>query len=198
MHTCSVTSLVPNFFATLWTIAHKAPLLWDSPGKNTGVGCRFLLQGIFPTQGSNPGLLHCRQTLWRLSKWVAIPSFRGSSQHRDRTWVSWVSCIAGEFITTDPPGKPLWIVRTPQKRTKSQKWRNNHWNYFKVLNYPEVKKVSKLKGHFDSKTNQPHTSSIIVEFQNTGHRQTVLRASRKKGQVAYSTIYIAYRIVEYI
>ena len=35
---------------------------WDSPGKNTGVGCHFLLQGIFLTQGSNPGLLHCRQT----------------------------------------------------------------------------------------------------------------------------------------
>ena len=37
------------------------------PGKNTGVGYHFLLQGIFPTQGSNPGLLHCRQTLYRLS-----------------------------------------------------------------------------------------------------------------------------------
>ena len=36
---------------------------WDSPGKNTGVGCHFLLQAIFPTQGSNPGLPHCRQTL---------------------------------------------------------------------------------------------------------------------------------------
>ena len=36
---------------------------WDSPGKSTGVDCHFLLQGIFPTQGSNPGLLHCRQTL---------------------------------------------------------------------------------------------------------------------------------------
>ena len=31
----------------------------DSPGKNTGVGCHALLQGIFPTQGSNPGLLYC-------------------------------------------------------------------------------------------------------------------------------------------
>ena len=40
---------------------------WDFPGKNTGVGCRFLLQGIFPTQGSNPGLLHCRQMLYHLS-----------------------------------------------------------------------------------------------------------------------------------
>ena len=35
----------------------------DSPGKNTGVGCHALSQGIFPTQGSNPGLLHCRQIL---------------------------------------------------------------------------------------------------------------------------------------
>ena len=39
----------------------------DSPGKNTGVGCHSLLQGIFPTQGSNPDLLHCRQTLYHLS-----------------------------------------------------------------------------------------------------------------------------------
>ena len=36
---------------------------WDFPGKNTGVGCHFLLHGIFPTQGLNPGLLHCTQML---------------------------------------------------------------------------------------------------------------------------------------
>ena len=35
----------------------------DFPGKNTGVGCHFLLQEIFPFQGLNPGLPHCRQTL---------------------------------------------------------------------------------------------------------------------------------------
>ena len=40
---------------------------WDFPGKNTGVGCHFLLQEIFLTQGLNPGLLHCRQTLYHLS-----------------------------------------------------------------------------------------------------------------------------------
>ena len=40
---------------------------WDSPGKNTGVGCHVLLQGIFPTQGSNPGLLQCRWILYHLS-----------------------------------------------------------------------------------------------------------------------------------
>ena len=39
----------------------------NSPGQNTGVGSLSLLQGIFPTQGSNPGLLHCRQILYQLS-----------------------------------------------------------------------------------------------------------------------------------
>ena len=40
---------------------------WSFPGQNTGVGSLSLLQGIFPTQGSNPGLLHCRQILYQLS-----------------------------------------------------------------------------------------------------------------------------------
>ena len=40
---------------------------WDSPGNNSGVGCYFLLQEIFPTQGLNPGLLHCRHMLYHLS-----------------------------------------------------------------------------------------------------------------------------------
>ena len=39
----------------------------DSPGQNTGVGCHALLQRIFPTQGLNPDLPHCRQILYRLS-----------------------------------------------------------------------------------------------------------------------------------
>ena len=42
---------------TPWTVAHQAPLSRDFPGKNTGVGCHFLLQGIFITQGLNPHLL---------------------------------------------------------------------------------------------------------------------------------------------
>ena len=39
---------------------------WDSPGQNMGVGSLSLLQGIFPTQGSNPGLPHCRRVLYQL------------------------------------------------------------------------------------------------------------------------------------
>ena len=47
-----------QLFATSWTVAHKAALSTDFPGKNTEVSCRFLPQGIFLTQGRNPCLLH--------------------------------------------------------------------------------------------------------------------------------------------
>ena len=45
---------------------------WSSPRKNTGMGCYSLLQGIFPTQASNPGLLHCKQILYYLSHLIPI------------------------------------------------------------------------------------------------------------------------------
>ena len=45
---------------------------WSPPGKNSGVGCHFLLQGIFPTQTLNSGLLHCRQILYHLSKHLTL------------------------------------------------------------------------------------------------------------------------------
>ena len=50
-------------------VLYPARLLcpWGSPGKNTGMGCHFLLHGIFLTQGSNPCLLHCRRILYHLS-----------------------------------------------------------------------------------------------------------------------------------
>ena len=61
---------------------HEPCSPWNSPGQNTGVGSLSLLQGIFSTQGSNSGLLHCRQTLYWLShkgsprilEWVAYPA----------------------------------------------------------------------------------------------------------------------------
>ena len=76
----------------------------DSPGKNTGVGCHAFLQGIFPIQGFNPGLPHCKWILYHLShqgsprtlEWVAYPFSRASSRPRNQTWVS---CITGEFFT---------------------------------------------------------------------------------------------------
>ena len=77
---------------------------WNSPGQNTGVGSLSLLQGIFPTQRLNPGLLHCRQILYQLSQegsprifeWVECPFSSRSSQSRNWTGIS---SIAGEFFT---------------------------------------------------------------------------------------------------
>ena len=77
---------------------------WNSPGQNTGVGSLSLLQGIFPTQGSNPGLPHGRRILYQLShkgsprmlEWVAYPFSSRSSRPRNQTRVS---CIAGGFFT---------------------------------------------------------------------------------------------------
>ena len=58
----------PQLFVTPWTVACTKLLHpWDFLGKSTGVGCHFLLQGIFLTQGLNLCLLHCRQTLYHLS-----------------------------------------------------------------------------------------------------------------------------------
>ena len=44
-----VSFSLAQLFGTPWTVAHQAPLSMDFPGKNTGAGCHFLLQGIFPT-----------------------------------------------------------------------------------------------------------------------------------------------------
>ena len=76
----------------------------NSPGQNTGVGSHSLLQGIFPIQGSNPGLPHCWWILYQLSykgsprtlEWVAYPFSSRSSQPRHLTSVS---CIAAGFFT---------------------------------------------------------------------------------------------------
>ena len=89
----------------------------DSPGKNTRSCCHALLQGIFPTQGFNPCLLHCRWILYRLShqrsprilEWVAYPFSRESSRPRDWTGVF---CTAGGFFTSWATTVPLKIPET--------------------------------------------------------------------------------------
>ena len=53
--------------ATPGTLPSRLLCPRESPGKNAGVGCHFLLQGIFPTRGSNPGLPRCRRILYQLS-----------------------------------------------------------------------------------------------------------------------------------
>ena len=68
---CAVLCLVTQSCPTLCNLMDCSPpgssVHGDSPGKNTGVGCNALLQGIFPTQGLNPGLPHCRWIRYQLS-----------------------------------------------------------------------------------------------------------------------------------
>ena len=61
-----------RLFATPRTAARQAPLSMGFPGKSTGVGCQALLQGIFPSQGSNPHLLLGRQTPYQQATWEAL------------------------------------------------------------------------------------------------------------------------------
>ena len=65
---CAVLCLVTQLRLCNLKVCSQAPLSMDSPGKNTGVGCHALLQGIFPIQGSNPGLPHCKQIFYHLSQ----------------------------------------------------------------------------------------------------------------------------------
>ena len=106
----------------LWSVCCAAlshsvcPILWDpmdcnppvssvhgdSPGKNTAVGCHALLQGIFPTQGSNPGLPHCRRILYHLSHEGSCVETRDVAKHSMRhrivpPWqrILWVRILCG-------------------------------------------------------------------------------------------------------
>ena len=77
LYVCAQLLSCVRLFATPWTVACQAPLVHGSSlSKNTGVGCHFPLQGIFPIQGSNLGLLNCRQILYQLSfegiKWKML------------------------------------------------------------------------------------------------------------------------------
>ena len=98
-----------QLFATPWTVACQFLCAWNLTGQNIGMCSCSLLQGIFPTQGSNPDLPHCRKVFYhpnqqrspRILKWVAYPFSSRSSWPRDWTWVA---CLAGGFFTS-------WVTR---------------------------------------------------------------------------------------
>ena len=77
-----------QLLVTPWAVAARLLCPWDSPGKNTGVGCHFLLQEIFQTQGSNSGLLHCRQILYHLEHTARSRGhlLGSSGRRRSRHW----------------------------------------------------------------------------------------------------------------
>ena len=89
---CLVTQLDPALCDPVDYIPPGSSVHGDSPGKSIGVGCHALLQGIFPTQGSNPGL----------PRWGQIP-YHLSLQGRPRiTGVGSLPLLQGNFLTQEP------------------------------------------------------------------------------------------------
>ena len=111
---------------------------WNSPGQHTGVDSLSLLR--IPTQGSNPGLPHCRQILYQLGhkgssrilEWVAYPFSSRSSQPRNWTrvscilaccgswgrkesdmteWLNWTAALQVDSLLTELPGSPFLSLR---------------------------------------------------------------------------------------
>ena len=104
-----------RLFATPWTVACTKLLCpWDFQGKSTGVGCHFLLQGIFPTQGSNPGLSHCRQMLYPLSH-------QGSKWFKSFGIRDWRSALrATRYLVLMNTSKPGFLFYTVGKIPNTQ------------------------------------------------------------------------------
>ena len=113
MCVCRLSCFSPGrLFATFWTVATRFLRPRDFPGKNTGVGCHFLLQRIFPIQGSNPRLLcplHCRRVLYPLSH-------QGSPQNLcDELSKYWLG-----RKNREPPGAPCCTEFSGRARHRPQ------------------------------------------------------------------------------
>ena len=99
MYVCVCAPLCPTLCYPMACSPLGSSVHGDSPAKNNGVSCHALLEGIFPTQRSNPGLPHCRQILYRLShkgsprilEWIAYPFSSGSSQPREASTQNTIS-----------------------------------------------------------------------------------------------------------
>ena len=136
---CSVVS------DSLWPHGLYSP--WNSAGQNTGVGSLSLLQGIFPTQGSNPGLLHCRQILYQLSH-------KGSQKldHKEgwapRNWCFWTVVLekilenhldSTEIQPVSPKGNQPGIFTGWTDAEAPILWSPNVWSWL-IGKYPAAGK----------------------------------------------------------
>ena len=99
------------------TLCDPMDCLWNSPGQNTGMGSLSLLPRIFPTQGSNPDLPHCKWILYqqshkgspRLLEWVAIPS---PEDLLDPGIKPGSPALQGDSLPTELSGKPMKVTQS--------------------------------------------------------------------------------------
>ena len=131
------------FFATPWTVALQAPLSMDFPGKNTGLSCLFLLQGILPTLGSNPcllRLLHCRQIFFFLNHWDTNEAQLTQVLKKRQALFSVLYVFLTHLITTTPEVGNIFISILQKRKLRHRKdkktfpkplpsgWQNQDYN----------------------------------------------------------------------
>ena len=158
-------------------IAQSCPTLqlhgpWNSPGQNSGVGSLSFVQGIFPTEGSNSDLPHCRWIVYQLShkgsprilEWVAYPFSSGSSQPGNQTGVS---CLAGRFFTNWAIREALTEYITPQflKNLKEKKEEQilSLWLNFRKVSCPDV--FSSLSPKSNQSADFLHHKLVLCVFE---------------------------------
>ena len=124
---------------------------WDFPGKNTGVGCHFLLQEIFPTQGLNPGLPHRRQMLYHLSHQGSQSRRWGRGRYKYMCQRKWEE------------GREGWRTQQGARQVWTQKGRRKRWLGQSVSEYYDGKEgLARLLEGFVSFRNRPATLNCWV------------------------------------
>ena len=133
IHMCNWITLLVTWKWSLSVLSYSLQLHtvpWNSPGQNTGVGSLSFLQGIFPTQGWNPGLPLCRQILYQLShqgnpkilEWIAYPFSRVSS------WPSLLHCRQ-ILYQLSYRGSPCSVYLSPEGVMETLAWLERKENH---------------------------------------------------------------------
>ena len=137
---------------------------WDFPGKDTGVGCHFIFQGIFLIQGSNPGFLHCRQSLYRLS-------YRGSPKRilksRDITLPTKVNIVKAMVFPVVWYGCESWTIK------KAECWRTDDFGLWCLRRLSRVPRTARSSNQSIPKKISPECSleglMLKLKLQHFGY-----------------------------
>ena len=129
--------LVASDPVTPWTVACP----WNSPGKNPGGACHALLQGIFPTQGSKPGLRHCRQILYHLGH-------QGNPNRMKFRAINQMEIPNSHFLSQITCTQLTWGLPKRKMKKKQTKNRENLKKQTRILFFPTSQRILSLEKHF--------------------------------------------------
>ena len=123
---CQVTQSCLTLYNPMDCSLPGSPVHRDSPGKNTGVGFHAILQGIFPTQGSNPCLPYCKQILYHLSHQGSPVEYYSANKKNkfesvEMRWMNLVSIIQ------------QWISHKKISHTNTCVWDLGKWYWWSCL-----------------------------------------------------------------